>query len=92
MLEGGLDDGRVVRDGQQRVAVDALAVALGVDLDVAAQHADRISVDRLVEAFHQSVVHHHHGQHQTHGQHDDDGSAAVPPDVAPGKAQIQLHV
>ncbi len=89
--EGGLHDCRVIRQWEQRVAVHLFAIARGVDLDVAAQHADGVAVDGVVEAVNQAVVPHHHPEAQTHRQQDVDGAALVPPDVAPCEAQVEDH-
>jgi len=88
MVHGGLDRRLVVCEGQERVLAQLLAVAGGVDLDVAPHHVDGVAVDGVIEAFDQAVVHHHHRQAHPDGQDNDERSAAVPPDVAPCQAQV----
>src|SRR5574341_233657 len=51
-----LHDGGIVSQGKQRVAVNLFAVPCGMDLDVATQHADGVSIDGLVESVNKAIV------------------------------------
>jgi hypothetical protein len=62
-----------------------------MDLNIAAEHANCIPGNGIVEAVHQAVIPHHHGEGESHRQYDDYGAATVPPDVAPCEAQVKCH-
>jgi len=88
LLTCRLRDLLAVVERQQRRLAGLFAVALGVDLDIAAQHLDGVTIDGLVKAGDDAVIQHHHHQAQTDRQNDDQGPAAVPPDIAPCETKI----
>src|SRR5258706_5088742 len=59
-----LDHSRIILQRKQWVAIDFLAIARSMYLDVTSKYADGIPCNGIIEAIHQTVIEHHHAKRE----------------------------